>query len=165
MLAAASVLVATVALAVTTGTAAASSSWRVERSCGTPREGALTRNERWETTGPWRVRMSLATARGIARHVGPYEFQPADSHPPPSAVPCDIASTVSFDATDRWSVVLPAMRFSIESGWRGYATGPIFLFRCLVTARTSASARITCTHTADRHAGLVQVWLTARRRP
>jgi hypothetical protein len=108
--------------------------------------------------------MSLATARGIARRVGPYEFEPAGSHPPPGAVPCDIASTVAFDAADRWSVVMPAVRFSIESGWRGYATGPIFPFQCLVAAHTSVSARITCTHTADTHAGAIQVWLTPRRR-
>jgi hypothetical protein len=107
--------------------------------------------------------MTLATAREIAGHVGPYEFQPANSHPPASAVPCDIASSVAYDATDRWSVLFKNS-FTIESGWRGYAVGPIFPFRCTVTTHTRVSAQIACFHAADTHAGAVHVWLSARRR-
>jgi hypothetical protein len=136
-----------------------------DRNCGTAREGGLTTNERWETIGPWHVRMSYKTARSIAERVGPSEFQPSGSHPSPKDVPCVVASSVAFAAADAWSVRHATSEW-ISARWTGYASGPSFGgFHCIVTTPRAGTVGETCTHQADRHAGQITVQLTVRPAP
>jgi hypothetical protein len=133
------------------------------RSCGTAREGFSTINDQWESRGPWHVRMSYATARNIAARVGPNEFEPPDSHPPPQNVPCVVASSVAFVAANAWSV-RRATNDWISAAWASYASGPSFgRFHCIVTSRPSDNTSERCTHRADRHAGRIIVGLVIRR--
>jgi len=132
------------------------------RDCGTARQGGMTKNWRWKTNGPWHVRMSYETARSIARRVGPYEFQPPASHPPPRDVPCVVASSVAFAGADAWAARQESPEW-VSVRWTGYASGPSFgRFRCVVTARRPRAIDETCTHEADRHAGAIVVEFTVR---
>jgi hypothetical protein len=135
--------------------------WPAHRECGTPQSGGLTTDEEWITTGPWYVAMSYETARGIARQVGPYELQPPDSHPAPSDVPCDIASSVAIAAADAWTH-WHSENGSVMSGWTGYSVGPTYRFDCNGARRRDGGAFETCTHESDRHAGRIVVRLTIR---
>lgn len=122
----------------------------------------MTTDEQWITNGPWSVAMSYETARSIARQVGPSEFQPADSHPPPGDVPCDVASSVAGAAADAWTH-WDSERGSFSAGWTGYASGPSYgRFYCTGKKRRDGGAVETCTHAADRHAGEIAVRLTIR---
>src|SRR5712671_2321675 len=106
------------------GIAPAGRAWAEERQCGKSGDGngALTPNLRWETGDPQYVTMSQGTARKIALQVGPYEFSPPDSHPPAKYVPCNVASSVAFQASKRWSV-RERLRFTVSAGWTGYSVG------------------------------------------
>jgi len=121
----------------------------------------LTTDEQWVTNGPWHVEMSYETARGIARHVGPYEFDPPDSHPAPRYVPCNVASSVANAAADAWTH-WHGEKGSVASGWTGYSVGPRYSFDCNGVRRRDGGAVETCTHQADRHAGRIVVRLTIR---
>ena len=128
-----------------------------DESCGTPREGGVTGDEQWKTSGPWHVSMSYATAKSIAARVGPYEFQPPSSHPAPQDVPCDAASTVALAGADAWTHWHSELG-SFAAGWTGYAAGPSYgRFDCTGTKRRDGGAIETCSHHADRHAGAIVV--------
>lgn len=130
-----------------------------DENCGTPRDGGLSGNDKWETLGPWHVSMSYATARSIASRVGPSEFQPPNSHPSPNDVPCDIASAVSQAGTDAFTH-WHSTSGTVNSGWTGYAAGPQFSFTCSGKRRSDGGATETCVHVADQHAGRVVVRFT-----
>src|SRR5881398_1964826 len=66
--------------------------------------GFLTPNARWQSSPPWHVEISVATARSLAKRVGPSEFQPPGSHPPARTIPCSVASDVAFAGARAWSV-------------------------------------------------------------
>lgn len=120
----------------------------------------MTRDLQWETSGPWQVSMSYATARSIALRVGPYEFQPPTSHPAPRDVPCDAALTVALAGANAWTH-WHSERGSLTAGWTGYATGPSYgRFDCTGTKRRDDGAVETCTHQADKHAGEITVRFT-----
>jgi hypothetical protein len=101
-------------------------------------------------------------ARKIARQVGPYEFSPPDSHPPAKYVPCNVASSVAFQAAKGWSVQ-ERFRFSVSAGWTGYSVGPPYRFACVVTTRSRRKVGMTCVHNANSHAGAISVRFVATR--
>jgi hypothetical protein len=138
--------------------------WDEERQCGKAGDGnvALTPNLRWATRDPQYVTMSRVTARKIARQVGPYEFSPPDSHPPAKYVPCNVASSVAFQAAKGWSVQ-ERFRFSVSAGWTGYSVGPPYRFACVVTTRSRRKVGMTCVHNANSHAGAISVRFVATR--
>ena len=160
------VVVAAVALALLAVALRLSSSrtWAAERPCGKRGDGygAATVNMRWRWSDPVQVGMGYETARSIAEHVGPYEFEPPGSHPRPQDVPCDVASSVAFSAADSWSKRRQTSEW-ITAGWRGYAVGPSYRFHCFVSRRTPARVDETCVHRADRRAGEIKVQFTAHR--
>jgi hypothetical protein len=160
------VVVAAVALALLAVALRASTSrpWAAERACGKKGDGygSLTVNLRWGWSDPLQVAMSYETARSIARHVGPDEFDPPDSHPLPQDVPCDVAGSVAFTAADSWSKRQQTSAW-IAAGWRGYAVGPSYRFHCVVSRPTPAAVDETCVHRADRRAGEIRVRFTAHR--
>jgi hypothetical protein len=123
------------------------------RNCGTPRDGFLTVDEKYESSGPWHITMSPQTARNIARRVGPNEFQPAGSHPSATDVPCDAAQSIASAGANAWTQ-WSANTGTITAGWTGYATGPSFgRFHCTGVTLNDGSVKETCAHRADRHAG------------
>lgn len=135
------------------------------RDCGTGRAGFVTANNRWQSSGPWHVELSAATARSIARRVGPGEFQPPGSHPPAKDVPCVVASSVSNAGAHAWSVRQKTDDW-VSVAWASYASGPSFgLFHCLASRRAASRVDETCTHRADRHAGAITVEFVVRPLP
>jgi hypothetical protein len=126
-------------------------------ACGSARAGFITTNERWESSGPWHVKLSFESARSIARRVGPGEFQPPSSHPAAKDVPCVVASSVAFRGANAWST-WSSNSGSMTAGWASYAAGPSFgRFVCTGVGRRAGGARETCIHRADRHAGQITV--------
>lgn len=152
------------ALAVGCGTGTKQSSVH-DTGCGSVRDGFVTVNERWESSGPWHVKMSSETARSIARRVGPKEFQPPSSHPAAKEVPCVVASSVAFggaNARSRWR----SNSGSMTARWASYAAGPSFgRFSCTGVRRRTGGAEETCIHRADRHAGQITVQFVVRPDP
>ncbi len=136
---------------------------RYNRDCENAGHGGfLTPNERWESSPPWHVQLSVATARSIAKRVGPAEFQPPGSHPPTKEVPCAVASAVAFAGARAWSV-RQATDDWVRAGWTGYSYGPSFgRFRCRASRHRSNRVTERCTHTADRHTGEITVEFTVR---
>lgn len=156
------------AVAVCAGLAACAKSTKAspyDRECGTARSGFVTTDDRWQSSGPWHVEMSSATASSIARRVGPSEFQPAGSHPPAKDVPCVVASSVAYVAAESWSIH-QAKDESVRVAWASYASGPSFgRFRCLASRAGGKGVEETCLHRADRHAGAITVELVVRPAP
>jgi hypothetical protein len=156
------------AVAICTSAAACGTSKKASpysRDCGTARASFVTANDRWQSSGPWHVEMSAATARSIARRVGPGEFQPPDSHPPARDVPCVVASSVAYAGADSWSI-RKATDDWINAAWASYASGPSFgRFHCQVRGRHSRAITETCSHNADRHAGEITVDFVLRPVP
>lgn len=135
------------------------------RDCGTARGGFVTTNDRWQSSGPWHVEMSAATARSIARRVGPNEFQPPGSHPPAKDVPCVVASSVAYAAADSWSI-RKATDDWVSVAWASYASGPSFgRFHCRASRHRAGRVNETCNHRADRHAGAITVEFIVRPVP
>ena len=132
------------------------------RDCGTARGGFVTTNDRWQSSGPWHVEMSAATARSIARRVGPNEFQPRGSHPPAKDVPCVVASSVAYAGADSWSI-RKATDDWVSVAWASYASGPSFgRFHCRASRHGAGRVNETCNHRADRHAGAITVEFIVR---
>jgi hypothetical protein len=114
------------AVALSSGAAACATSTKASpynRDCGTAGGGFVTTNDRWKSSGPWHVEMSAATARSIARRVGPNEFQPSGSHPRAKDVPCVVASSVAYAGADSWSI-REATDGWVSVAWASYASGP-----------------------------------------
>lgn len=128
-----------------------------DRDCGTSRDGFLTRNNRWQSPGPLHVQMSAATARSIARRIGPGELQPPGSHPPAKDVPCVVASSVAGIGANSYSVHGTTDEW-IDVVWASYSSGPsLGRFRCRASRRAAGRVDETCTHRPDRHAGSISV--------
>jgi hypothetical protein len=178
LLAAALVLVGAAAAAgvvetrspATSNVALLAASWHDAQICrGAPSPGiAVTSNTRLgKVLGligfPMRVSMGFATASGIARRVGPSEFQPAATHGATAqAVPCNVALDVADRAGNRWGA-LEQRQFGITAGWAGYSGGPQFGFECVL--RDAGVRRLlgSCVHEPSRREGAVSVRFLIRR--
>jgi hypothetical protein len=110
------------------------------------------------------ITMSFATASGIARRIGPGEFQPAGSHPSPASVPCNIALSASDVAGTRWSLQ-HVRRFGIRAGAVGYTGGPPFGFECALRDAGPRALAGTCVHRRSRRVGAVRVRFVIHRTP
>ena len=143
--------------------AAVASPW--VRDCGTAQDGSLTGNLQWETTGPWHVGMSAATARSIALRTRPEEFQPAGSHPAARGMPCWVAQSVATTAANAWTH-WPGNSGIVGIRPEGYTPGPYLgRFVCSGSNRRGGGARERCVHSADRHAGAITVTFVVKPAP
>lgn len=157
-----------------TNTAALEARWQTTQVCRDSRKGdgqalfskpqagnVIGKDVGW-ISDPMRVTLSFATAGGIAQQVGPSEFQPPDSHPPASSIPCNIAQSASGAAGTRWA--LQRIRhFGIRAGVVGYTGGPPFGWTCVLRDAGPRALAGTCMHKASRSVGAVTVRFTIHR--
>jgi hypothetical protein len=154
------------AIVVSSGAAACGNSTKASsysRDCENFGHGGfLTPNARWQSSPPWHVDISAATARSIAKRVGPSEFQPPGSHPYAKTIPCSVASDVAFEGARAWSV-RQATDDWITVDWTGYTYGPsLGRFHCRASRHRLNRVMETCIHKANHNAGEMAVTFTVR---
>jgi hypothetical protein len=135
------------------------------RDCGTARDGFLTTDEQFESSGPL-ARQDERQHRPGHRSAGRAgEFQPPGSHPPARQVRCVVAEAIASYGANAWT------HWSGNDGrvtvqWIGYASGPsLGSFQCTGVTLNDGAVKETCVHRADRHAGAITDSFTIERNP
>lgn len=133
----------------------------LHRTCR-PGYGEVTPNDKWETSSPFYVAISHRTAVSIAHRAGTFEGHRI--FPTARAVPCAAATSVAFQGLYAWRK-WAGNRGSLAVTMADPTARPYLgVFGC--TGYTTRSGKVveTCSHPADRHAGLMVARFTIRRR-